>query len=87
MSAVLRCAEKAAKAVERFCKRWQHLVWFRLWRSFVRSFSETASILSVYSNYTNILSKDVVDIRMEVDVYIKLLMLSDRRKNPDLQIN
>lgn len=66
---VLRCAENEASVVERFCKRRWHLVWFRLWRSLVRSFSETASILSVSLDYTNILSNDVVDIRLKVDVY------------------
>lgn len=66
---VLRCAENEASAVERFCKRRWHLLWFRLWRSLVRSFSETASIFSVSLDYTNILSNDVVDIRLKVDVY------------------
>lgn len=66
---VLCCAEKEARAVERFCKRWWHSVWFRLWRSLVRSFSETTSIFTVFLDYANILSREVVDIRMKVDVY------------------
>lgn len=81
----LRCAEKALRAVESCWRSWWHLVWFKLWRSLVRSFSETASILSVPDDISS------VDMQMKIDVdmilsYVVIRSSEASRSADDLTI-